>query len=96
MTRQPVLTAMMGLRKSTKRPRSDRGNGPGGSVGKIPFGMSARLASATVHDSDQSLVSDMALSSSRTFDSLIIYRLGVAILGTSGWEGVTPGWRNSN
>ena len=48
----------MGLRKSTKLPRSDRGNGPGGSVGRIPFGMSARLAIAIVHESSQRIVSE--------------------------------------
>lgn len=70
----------MAVRKSPKRPRSDRGNGPGGSLGNIPLGMSARLAIAIVHDSSQRIVSHMTLFLTWTVDSLLIYRLGVAIL----------------
>lgn len=51
LPKHPALTATIGVRKSPKRPRSERGNGPGGSLGKIPVGMSARLAIAIVHDS---------------------------------------------
>lgn len=86
----------MGLRKSVKRPRSDRGNGPGGSVGRIPLGTFAMLAIAIVHDSGQHLVNGMILSFNWASDPLWIYRLGVAIFGTCGWEGGTPCWRNSN
>ena len=53
----------MGARKSVKRPRSDRGNGPGGSKGRIPLGISAMLAIAIVHEPSQRIVSDMSLSS---------------------------------
>ena len=50
-------------RKSEKCARSERGNGSGGSEGRIPLGMSAMLTIATVHVSGQWIVSDVTLSS---------------------------------
>ena len=44
---------------SLKVPRSDRGNGPGGSIGKIPLGTSAMITSAIVHEPSQHSVSNM-------------------------------------
>ena len=56
---------MIGRRKSLKDPRSDRGNGPGGSIGKTPLGTSAMVTSAIVHESDQHSVSNMTFSVDR-------------------------------
>lgn len=53
---------MIGPRMSPKDPTSDRGNGPGGSNGKIPLETSAMVTSAIVHESGQRFVSNMTFS----------------------------------
>ena len=61
LSKQPTLIATIRLRKSSKRAESERGNGPGGSLGKIPLGMSAMLAMTIVHVSEQRMVSETVL-----------------------------------
>ena len=63
LPKHPALTAIMALRKSPNRPRSDYGNGPGGWLGNTPFGMSTRfaIAIAIVHNSGQRMISHRTL-----------------------------------